>query len=467
MMKNGYNEVNVRELFNTVGTRYEKAYGHNPKHIAVLEYLCRLLPPDSHILDVGCGTGRPTAHFLSSQGHRVVGIDISHRMVEISRQNVPNATFHEVDMTKYTPLKSLNAVCAFYALFQLPARMVKAQINRFASWIEPGGFLALSTVPWGAFDEYVESPENDPEIEEHGVPFMWMNQLQRQTTFRREKWREMLAENGFDILKCDEFQFKPDDEETPYADRQYWIIARRNSLIAPFAPHTSQTHKAQYSKFGKDCTENQISRYLRYNDPEKIKIFLNQFQHKTVSTLSSPGFEEVLNLLLHNEARPTVAGKGDSSMLSFWGSDCESLKQFVNNPSKDDQKSSHIAVIQGAPYNELLDLIHAVCSPLLDTENLPAHQGHILEIAANTLKDSNYRDVTFHPIEASFDFSSEGKYAANVAANFFVGWLYPDHKNTVALKEALENRIKIYFVTRSNMIGFNLIALVAKKNEHI
>jgi SAM-dependent methyltransferase len=39
----------------------------------------RLLPSGTSILDLGCGTGIPTAKILSETDHRVVGVDISGR----------------------------------------------------------------------------------------------------------------------------------------------------------------------------------------------------------------------------------------------------------------------------------------------------------------------------------------------------------------------------------------------------
>ncbi|MBI5001629.1 MAG: class I SAM-dependent methyltransferase [Euryarchaeota archaeon] len=50
------------------------------------------LPKNSLILDVGCGNGRNAAHALRT-GHRVVGIDISKRMLAIARAKCPDRDF--------------------------------------------------------------------------------------------------------------------------------------------------------------------------------------------------------------------------------------------------------------------------------------------------------------------------------------------------------------------------------------
>jgi len=58
------------------------------------------LPPGSRVLDVGSGTGLPYARLLVEQGFDVVGVDISSRMVELARTNVPEALFLEMSMTE-------------------------------------------------------------------------------------------------------------------------------------------------------------------------------------------------------------------------------------------------------------------------------------------------------------------------------------------------------------------------------
>ena len=54
----------------------------------------QLLPRNSEILDVGCGTGYPIAAYLTEKGHRVTGIDVSAQMTKKARAlNLPCARF--------------------------------------------------------------------------------------------------------------------------------------------------------------------------------------------------------------------------------------------------------------------------------------------------------------------------------------------------------------------------------------
>ena len=55
------------------------------------------------VLDVPCGVGRVSS-YLVSQKFEVTGVDISDRMLEIAKKNVPNAKFIKGDMRKLSEI---------------------------------------------------------------------------------------------------------------------------------------------------------------------------------------------------------------------------------------------------------------------------------------------------------------------------------------------------------------------------
>ena len=50
------------------------------------------------MLDLGCGTGLPTARQLTDAGLRVTGVDLSAGMLALARANVPDAEFVQADL---------------------------------------------------------------------------------------------------------------------------------------------------------------------------------------------------------------------------------------------------------------------------------------------------------------------------------------------------------------------------------
>ena len=56
-------------------------------------------PACADVLDRGCGNGIPAAKWLSDNGFRVTGVDLSDTMVERARELVPEGRFLRGDVT--------------------------------------------------------------------------------------------------------------------------------------------------------------------------------------------------------------------------------------------------------------------------------------------------------------------------------------------------------------------------------
>ncbi|MFH7598286.1 methyltransferase domain-containing protein [Streptomyces racemochromogenes] len=141
------------EVFDALAGRYEEAFGAIPAQREALEWLTGRLPRGARVLDVGSGTGRPTAETLARAGCAVTGIDVSAEMVALARTRVPGARFEQADVRTYTPPGGggFDAVCAFFPLLMMDQAEVAASLERMASWTAPGGYLVVATVP-GDFD---------------------------------------------------------------------------------------------------------------------------------------------------------------------------------------------------------------------------------------------------------------------------------------------------------------------------
>ena len=78
---------------------------------ADVKEFCHIFPPNSAILDVGCGEGR-NAIFLAGLGHTVDAFDISAAGIEKAREIHPGASKREMDMLLATGEQISIALCA-------------------------------------------------------------------------------------------------------------------------------------------------------------------------------------------------------------------------------------------------------------------------------------------------------------------------------------------------------------------
>jgi cyclopropane fatty-acyl-phospholipid synthase-like methyltransferase len=173
-----------------VKTGYDQAaetYIANRDQFNNTRYLDLLLEHFDHnqlVLDVGCGAGTPIDSYLIARGHRVIGLDISDKQIDLAKKNVPNGTFFVRDMTSLTTNEfAVDAIVSFYAIFHIPREAHQALFYKFHSYLQPGGLLLITmgSTPW-------EGEENF-----HGVPMWWSH-------YGADKNVELIQSAGFEIL---------------------------------------------------------------------------------------------------------------------------------------------------------------------------------------------------------------------------------------------------------------------------
>src|SRR5579884_1733673 len=93
--------IDTRHAFDSVAMVYDGPAGNNALIQRMRHALWReiesLVPPGARLLDLGCGTGLDAAHF-GERGYRVVAIDWSPRMIELTRARIYDARLGESDV---------------------------------------------------------------------------------------------------------------------------------------------------------------------------------------------------------------------------------------------------------------------------------------------------------------------------------------------------------------------------------
>jgi len=169
--------------FDAISARYDEAFPHKEGQLAVVSVLLERIAAEARVLDVGSGTGLPTARQLADAGCRVTGLDISPRMLEISGKNVPEAEFVLGDVMELSSGPGYEAVTAFFVLLNLPREKVRTALRLIGDALVPEGWLALGMV----------------EADVDDVPIAFLESRVRVTGYLRDDLRAVLAESGFAI----------------------------------------------------------------------------------------------------------------------------------------------------------------------------------------------------------------------------------------------------------------------------
>lgn len=102
------------------------------------------LGQDSRILDLGCGSGRDAGVFVG-RGHRVVGVDLSAKLLEIARRDVPGADFRLMDITRleFEP-GSFDGIYAVASLVHVPKSCIVSALQSCHRVLSDSGVMYVS-----------------------------------------------------------------------------------------------------------------------------------------------------------------------------------------------------------------------------------------------------------------------------------------------------------------------------------
>jgi len=161
-------------------------YSRERQFLRTGKYLTDLmasLPRGAIVLDVGCGDGIPVDETLIKKGFLVTGVDVSKKMIEKARRNLPRGDFKVKDMRdlKWGEYE-VDAIVSFYALFHVPRNEHKTIIKTLVSYLRPGGKLLIT----------MGDKDFEGEHESFGVK-MWASQ------YNPQKNREMVESCGIKV----------------------------------------------------------------------------------------------------------------------------------------------------------------------------------------------------------------------------------------------------------------------------
>lgn len=105
------------------------------------EKFVTMLPKHATVLDAGCGPGRDCEYFVKN-GLKVVGVDLSDKLLDIAKQRVPQVSFHKQDLRSlsFQPY-SFDGIWACASLLHLHRAEVPRVLQNFFHLLKPSGVL--------------------------------------------------------------------------------------------------------------------------------------------------------------------------------------------------------------------------------------------------------------------------------------------------------------------------------------
>ena len=197
--------------YDKLGQKYTDLYYHDTSDLGFFNKFITHLPKKGKVLDIGCGPGTFTQHFVK-HGFVVEGIDLSVTMIEIAKKKLPRVNFQLMDMRRLSfPENNFDGIFAAYSLIHIPSVEVVDTLKGFKRVLKPGGILSLITQK-GEADKIVDEPMQPGEK-------MFFN------FFTKERLKKFLADAVFKLKYQEEAVLA--DAEGSGSDRVIYTIARK------------------------------------------------------------------------------------------------------------------------------------------------------------------------------------------------------------------------------------------------
>ena len=168
-----------------------------------LDRFAALAKPGGTILDLGCGSGKPMAAYLLTQGFDLCGIDSSPTMISLCRENFPDRQSIVADMRTLDLQRRSDGVMAWDSFFHLTPDDQRRMFPVFRAHAAPGAPLMFTSGP--RHGEAIGTLRGEPLYHASLAP---------------DEYRSLLAANNFTVVAE-----KMEDPEC--GGRSVWL-ARRN-----------------------------------------------------------------------------------------------------------------------------------------------------------------------------------------------------------------------------------------------
>ncbi|TFG31393.1 class I SAM-dependent methyltransferase [Candidatus Thorarchaeota archaeon] len=194
----------VEKSYDRMGEKYHNLRD-NEKFNCELEKFTGLLPISGKVLDAGCGVGRPVSQYLVKKEFSVTGVDISKKMVDLAKENVPEATFYQKNiLTLDFPENSFDGIICVYTLWHIPRINHALIIQNFHRMLKDNGILVINT---GIY-------ESEGMSQFFGEPMLWSTNDPKKTLLSLKKAGFSIISNGIRTLG---------------GEQQYWVFAKKEA----------------------------------------------------------------------------------------------------------------------------------------------------------------------------------------------------------------------------------------------
>ena len=174
--------------FDQIGKRYDESFVERDVQVAEGDWLINQLTPPARVLDLGCGSGLPTAGQLLGAGMEVVGLDESAVMLDLAERQAPGGRYLRRDLRDFADLGEFDAAVAFFSLIMLPKADIPPLLSGVRKLLRGPRLLQVAMV-LGDFDRF---------------PISFLGVPTEVCAYPPDELRQVVTDAGFEITELRE-----------------------------------------------------------------------------------------------------------------------------------------------------------------------------------------------------------------------------------------------------------------------
>lgn len=144
------------DIFNKLAQHYQDKFMDVSLYAATFDLFCESITKENaEVLELACGPGNITKYLLGKRPDlKIFGTDLAPNMIELAKQNNPQAEFQLLDCRAILSLnKNFDAIMCGFAFPYLSKEDAVKWIGDAAQVLHPGGVIYISTME----DDYSKS----------------------------------------------------------------------------------------------------------------------------------------------------------------------------------------------------------------------------------------------------------------------------------------------------------------------
>jgi SAM-dependent methyltransferase len=181
-------DIESQPAFDQIGKRYDESFVERDAQLAEGAWLLEQLGRPARVLDLGCGSGLPTAKQLIDAGVEVVGVDESKVMLDLAETQAPGGQYRHRDLRDLAELGEFDAAVAFFSLIMLPKADIPPLLRGVRELLRGPRLLQVAMV-LGDFDQF---------------PISFLGVPAEVCAYPPDELRQVVADAGFEVTELRE-----------------------------------------------------------------------------------------------------------------------------------------------------------------------------------------------------------------------------------------------------------------------